>query len=286
MQKFNIPGLYYKKDITIKFIEYCLNHPEEIAENTQIGAVYDSIPYCIWNGGRVFTKYQQASKKDILELKHIFNEIFNIPIRLICTSNQIEEKHLSNRFCNLTLDLLQDGPNEIVVASDILENYIRNKYPTYKIISSTTKCLTNLNDSLNEIDKDYYQVCLDYNLNHNFEFLKNIQNKEKIEFLINAICPPGCPNRRLHYELNSKSMLNYQNSYVIECLIKEGINTINCYKNSIQPQEIKEVYEPMGFENFKLEGRTVPDPELAANYVKYMIKPEYQLKCLSYILRT
>lgn len=287
MIKFNVPGLWYKKDITIKFLDYCCAHPSEVVENTKIGSVYDSIPYCAWNGGRIFDTYEQASKKDVMQLKEIFNEKFNIPIRLIYTNSLLEEKHLSDRFCNLCLEWLADGPNEVVVASDLLEDYIRTNYPTYKIISSTTKCLTNTNDSGLEISKDYYQVCIDYNLNHNQEFLQNIadEDKSKIEFLINAICPPGCPNRKLHYHLNGMSALTYQNSFDIECKIQNGINTLNCYKNSIQPEEIHDTYYPMGFTNFKLEGRTLSDAEVAANYVKYMIKPEFQLRCLSYILR-
>lgn len=282
---FNIPGLYTKREITIKFLNYCRKHPSEMRENVKVAAVYDSIPYCIWNGGRIFGKYRQATKKEILELKQIFNNDFKIPIRLIFTNAQLEPKHLTDRFCNLVLELLDDPLNEIVVASDILENYIRLNYPNYKIISSTTKCLITPADATAELDKDYYQVCLDYNLNHNFDFLNSIQDKHKVEFLINAICPPGCPNRKLHYELNGKAALAYQNSYNIECAIQSGVGTINNYKNSLQPEEIFGIYKDMGFTNFKLEGRTLHDSEVAANYVRYMIKPEYQLKCLSQILR-
>ena len=285
MIEYNVPGLYFKKNITIKFLKYCNNHPEEKYENVKIGAVYDSIPYCIWNGGRIFNSYEQASKSDILNLKSIFNDTFNIPIRLIFTNSLLEEKHLYDRFCNMVLELLQSKDNEVVIANDLLENYIRKNFPDYKIISSTTKCLTNVNDSLKEISKNYYQICLDYNLNHNMDFLKTIEEKEKIEFLINAICPPGCPNRKLHYNLNGQAALNYQNNFNIECSIQHGTGTLNNYKNSIQPEEIFKIYEPLGFTHFKLEGRTLSDPEVAANYVKYMIKPEYQIKCLSEILR-
>ena len=32
----------------------------------------------------------------------------------------------------------------------------------------------------------------------------------------------------------------------------------------------------MGYENFKIEGRSVPDVNVLENYVYYMIKPEYR----------
>lgn len=286
MIKFNIPGLWFKKRVTFNFLTYCRLHPEEMYPNVEIGAVYDSIPYCLWNGGRIFPSYDQASKSDVMHLKDRFNDEFNIPIRLIFTNAQLEQKHLSDRFCNLVLEWLSSPMNEVVVASDLLEEYIRKNYPNYKIISSTTKCLTNLQDANKELNNDYYQICLDYNLNHNFDFLNSLtqENKDKVELLINAICPPGCPNRKLHYKLNGLSALTYQNRYEIECQIQPGINTLNSYKNSIQPDEIFGIYQDIGISHFKLEGRTLPDSEVAANYVKYMIKPEYQLKCLAAIL--
>lgn len=32
----------------------------------------------------------------------------------------------------------------------------------------------------------------------------------------------------------------------------------------------------MGYNQFKIEGRTVPDIALAENYIYYMIRPEYK----------
>ena len=46
---------------------------------------------------------------------------------------------------------------------------------------------------------------------------------------------------------------------------------------------IKEKYAPMGFEHFKIEGRTWNELDLALTYCEYMIKPEYKnyvLTCL------
>lgn len=32
----------------------------------------------------------------------------------------------------------------------------------------------------------------------------------------------------------------------------------------------------MGFENFKIEGRSVPDVNVLENYIYYMVKPEFK----------
>ena len=34
----------------------------------------------------------------------------------------------------------------------------------------------------------------------------------------------------------------------------------------------------MGFENFKIEGRSVPDVNILENYIYYMVKPEFRDK--------
>ena len=40
----------------------------------------------------------------------------------------------------------------------------------------------------------------------------------------------------------------------------------------------------MGFEQFKLEGRTLNPIELALNYIYYLIKPEYKDEALNLLL--
>ena len=71
--------------------------------------------------------------------------------------------------------MFNNPKNEIVVNSPILEEYIRTNYPNYTLISSTTKCITNLNDVKTEINKEQYKlICLDYNLNHNTKLLNDL----------------------------------------------------------------------------------------------------------------
>ena len=115
----------------------------------------------------------------------------------------------------MVMKTVENEINEIVVNNLELENYIRKNYPKFSIISSTTKCLKDPNKSLDELKKDYKYVCLDYNLNKNWEYLNTIPEelKNKTEFLVNAICPPNCPNRKEHYRLNGLSHLNFGKSY-------------------------------------------------------------------------
>lgn len=209
-------------------------------------------------------------------------------MRFIFTNMLIEESDCFDRFNNTVLTICHNELNEIVVNSPILENYIRKNYPLYKIISSTTKCLKKINDAQNEIDKDYYMVCLDYNLNKVDSFFQTLNQDQvnKIEILVNAVCPPNCSNRFEHYRLNSLSSLNYGKNYgVRHCGVDRSTLYPISYPTVLSPEEIEQMYQKYGIFNFKLEGRSFTPIGYLCQLTKYLIKPEYQLYAISNVFQ-
>ena len=289
MIKFSIPGLWEHANLNLRLLSLMKTNPDYFYDNIAIEAVYGNFPFCIFDGGRVFQSYTQASSEDIQDLTQKYNDC-GAAVRLVFTNNKLTEKDYYDHFANLTMTICENDLNQIVIGDDKLGNYIREKYPKFTLISSTTKCL-NLMQFKEELKKDQYsEICLDYNLNTNLEFLKQLTQaeKDKCEFLINAICPPGCKTRREHYELNSLFYLNWGQHYRVPyCGIKENINspTVLNYKNNLNIQKLQDIYEPLGFSHFKLEGRTLSAVDVACNYVLYMVKPKYQLFVLSLLLR-
>lgn len=277
--KIAIPGLWQHFSLTKALLDYMEQFPHHCNDNFSVGAAYGTFPYCIWDGGRVFPELYQASLEEIIEIKDYLKEK-NISLRLIFTNPSLQEHHFYDRYCNLICKICEDENNEIVVNDARLEAYLREKYPKYSFISSTTKC-KNLKASLEELNANQYKyICLDYNQNHNPELDKlTVEEKSKIEFLCNAICPPGCPNRKEHYRLNGIQSLNFYKPYAINCPIEHTTLSYEaqCYKNNISPEEIIATYAPKGYEMFKLEGRTLSDMEVLLNYARYFIKPEHQL---------
>lgn len=281
MKNFMLPGLYEKFPLNKAFIEFYFNNKHMFYDDINIYCTYGSFPFSIWDGGRIFLQYQQASKESIEEIK-AFNDFYNIKTRLVCTNPILEEQHLFDDFMNLVLELCYDNQSEIVINSDLLKNYILQNYPNYSLISSTTKRITNKEDLIKELENpDYKMICLDYDFNNNFKILNSIPNnlKNKCEFLVNAICPPGCPTRKKHYDLNGAHMLSYGKQYSITCGIKKvSLDPENEKRKSIiTTEQIEKKYLPNGFENFKIEGRTFSNEVLLGHYVKYLVKPEYQI---------
>lgn len=288
MKNFVLPGFAEKFSVNQQLVLLYERHPEYFVKDFNFGCFYGCFGYSIWNGGRIFTQYTFYNIEQLIEMRDFYNSR-DIPIRLTFTNPLIEEEHLDDAYSNMMAKVLHNGKNEIVTASPILEKYLREKYPNYRYCSSTTKCLLTEEDVLNEIrNPDYFQVCLDYNINHNFKILNQLtpEEKAKTEFLCNAICPSGCSFRKEHYRLNGVFSLNGGQNYRVECPITYNTihpDTMN-YKNNISPEEIESVFEKQGFKHFKLEGRTLPDYELSANYVRYFIKPEYQLYVLGVLI--
>lgn len=182
------------------YLYKCMNdlfhkHPEVKRDNIKIYCYYGNIPFCSWDGGRVFNNYYPLSIEEIKDVQDYYNNFLQSKIRLVFTNNLLKEEHLYERYNNISLNIFDNNNNEIVLNSEILENYIKEYYPSYKLIASTTRCSNQENSKKDLNNQNYIFTCLDYNLNHNWKFLNSLtpEEKAKTEFLVNPICGPGCP---------------------------------------------------------------------------------------------
>ena len=106
--------------------------------------------------------------------------------------------------------------------------------------------------------------------------------KDKVEFLCNECCDFACKARKACYENVSRKNLGEE---VLEhkCVSTEskgGYRFSLARKNPafIGIQDIQETYLPMGFSNFKIEGRGLGSAMVLEFLLYYMTKPEYQLE--------
>lgn len=283
MIKYAIPGMYELRQFNIDFIEFKRKNPEFFYEDVEIDVVYGNPQFCIWDGGRIFTSYEHTTIETLDALYKHYNDKLNLPIRYVFTNAILEkDKHYNDHFGHILMKMADNGKNQVVVADDNFCKFLQEKYPNFKYVSSTTKCLTDKELVKKELHKNQYDmICLDYNLNKNFKFLESFteEEKKKTEFLINPICAPMCPHRKEHYYLNSISHLNYGRKYNMKhCYIVEDIfyPDEKAHGNNISYEQIKNIYAPMGFEYFKIEGRTWSPGTALLTYVEYMVKPEYK----------
>lgn len=285
--KLHLPGLRYNYPLNMLFVDLLKKHPEYFREGVEIASFFGEFPLSLWNGGRLSLGDQCDSGFIQAVVKNINN--CGIPVRYTYTNPLITEEDLADPYCNFCMKVADNGMNEVMVFSPILEEYIRKNYPGFKINSSTCKEIKDWEQLNEELKKDYHMVVLDYNLNDKLDMLEKIENKDKVELLVNAVCVPACPRRAQHYQnigKNQRTILENRKNPTQKPKPIEGwqceygdtnsIYTIQDYNTYISPEKIWDIYVPMGFSNFKIEGRTANLFSLIETYCFYMIKPQKQ----------
>lgn len=285
---FHIPDFINHLHLNSLLINTIRDFPEYFHDGLKIASVFGNFPGAVWNGGRYLGGETNVSV--INSVVEAFQQK-GIPLRFTFTNPLLEKEHLGDYFCNQILRTANNGFNEVIVMSPLLEEYIRENYPNYALTSSTCKQIENIDGVKEELAKDYKYVVLDYNFNNKFDQLEQIDEKDRsrCEILVNACCPPNCKRRGEHYRTigqnqigewnHKKNKLNKKpfeaKEFRCDAMLL-SLYEITGHATHISPQDILEKYLPMGYNNFKIEGRTLPDINLLETYIYYMVKPEYQ----------
>lgn len=283
--RFHLPGLRYNYPLNMFWVSLLKTHPDYFRENVEIGSFFGTFPYALWNGGRLL-KYDQCDANFVKNVVKNVNAA-GIPVRYTFTNPLLTEADLDDPFCNFCMDVANNGMNEVMIMSPILEEYLRDKYPNFAYNSSTCKEIKDATVLNEELKRDYKYVVLDYNMNNKFELYENLENKEKLEVLVNTLCEPGCKRRGDHYKNISKNqriilanqkLPKNEQMPVIPWHCSYGdhncIHNIQEYPTYVSPEDIWEKYLPLGINNFKIEGRTAYLFSLIDTYCFYMLKPE------------
>ncbi|MDD5899552.1 MAG: U32 family peptidase [Lachnospiraceae bacterium] len=295
---FHLPGLRGNYALNMMFSGLLNGHPEYFREGVKIGSFFGEFPTSLWNGGRN-SRADQCSADYINAVIKSTNDL-GIPVRYTYTNMLLEEEDLKDVYCNYCLEAAHNGMNGVILVSPLLEKYVREKYPKMKLTSSTCKQIKDVSGIHEELNKGYDMVVLDYNMNNRFELLEQIEDKSRCEILVNAVCEPNCARRGAHYRNISENQKKIVKNMGLpreqqipltpwECkyagIAQENIYTIQKFCTYVSPEDIWEKYVPMGFRNFKIEGRTSSLFVVMEAYCHYMIKPEYQGQVRLQLLR-
>lgn len=282
---FHLPGLFEFYELYRLFLPLYRSHREWFYDWCEIGSIYGAPADCLWGGGRV--GFGEADSKDVLELMREFG----ISARLTFSNSLLVQNHLEDKKCNTLCRLFSEESkdnkvrNGVIVHSDLLLNYLQKNFPNLYLVSSTTKVITDFEKFKVELNREEFSyVVPDFRLNKSYEQLAklSLQQKDKVEFLINECCWPECSNRKICYENVSRKNLGEKVPDHI-CKAPEGNKGYQFSRAMENPlfisvNNIKEKYLPMGFSNFKIEGRGLGSAIVLEFLLYYLTKPEFQLK--------
>ena len=318
---YHLPGLFEFYELYKEFLPLYRKHREYFYDWCEIGSIYGAPADCVWGGGRV--GFGEHDPKEVLKLM----QEYGISARLTFSNSLLTKEHLSDKKCNelcRIFDIGRDNErsmgfgndkdieccidndndisginkrikvkecrNGIIIYSDLLFDYIKENYPGFYFVSSTTKVLTDFGEFENELNReDFRYVVPDFRLNKSFDKLKALSQhqKDKVEFLCNECCWFGCTDRKECYETVSRKNLgeDCQEHYCTAPDAGQGYLFSKAMENPgfIGVDDIKNIYLPMGFSNFKIEGRGLGSAMILEFLLYYMTKPQYQIHVREHI---
>ena len=279
---YHLPGLFEFFELYKLFLPLFREHREYFYDWCEIGSVYGAPADCLWGGGRV-----GSGDRDPRAVLALMRE-YGVSARLTFSNSLLREEHLSDQKCNALCRLFAEdnGPrNGVIVHSELLLDYLKRTCPGLYFVSSTTKVLTDFRQFETEAARDEFRYIVpDFRLNRAFDRLDVLPAplREKVEFLCNECCFFGCADRRACYEAVSRKNLG-EDAPEHRCAAPdagEGYRFSRAMENPafIGFGDIQNIYLPMGFSNFKIEGRGLGSALVLEFLLYYMTKPEHQLR--------
>jgi hypothetical protein len=279
--KWNISGLFHYR-IFLKILINSLNSHDIL----HVVGSFHGCPDLIWNGG-----YLNANVPNVDSIKFFrrLNE-HGMGVFMTFSNVALEKKHLSDVESNLLLERLDEksGLNGVMVANDLLSDYIREKKPGLKQICSMEKSIIENPDGdiewYKKMQERFDRVAI--HTNHIFDLdLLDKLDRDKTEILVNDECSYKCPTRKQHLELISRFNIA-RSKEVADGLkkIKQSLCTGEFHTTSedknpahvrscfLKHGELKTIYD-MGFRNFRICGRRKTLFGLAWNVTHFVFNP-------------
>lgn len=201
----------------------------------EIDSLFGFVEKSTLYGGRGF-KRRELSDRDVHQLNNA-----GIGIRLPMSNHYVDRaEYKLNRWL---FDKYHRPGNSIICTNDDLARWIREDYPDYRLDASVIKNIKTMR-KIEEAMELYDSVVLPMPVNEDFEFLEQIENKDKITLFANAGCALTCPSRICYVSI-SKS-------------IKSGKDEFQC-SQPLKKRDLHgmvdfplEPYLKLGFHRFKL----------------------------------
>ncbi len=255
-------------------------------EKNPIKYVYGSVN-CCWAGGR-FSNFNINNLNEINNYLSNLKESQYTPTFTFTSIYNINEK-LNDEYSNKLLDIAYSNNSSFIVASEILYNHIKSRYPNAKMHCSVISAINNKLNNKDFNETEFYNKMLDkYEIvvlrpEYVLENLDNLNNLisdiSRAEILINQTCQYDCPNHINHYSIQEKidnlQSRNTANNYneIIDfiCIKTQNSN----FKSVKYAPKLVDKLISMGIKKIKLQGRTFTFDRLFEDLYKYFFNNEY-----------
>lgn len=282
MIKFSLAGYYSKYVLNTMILALYKTNRHYFYDNIEIESIYGTLPGLIWTGCRFIYPIQEINpySSEIYDMRDAYND-FNIKLRHTFTNSELTEDMLLDYRGNSWLKACEKDGNGVIVATELMAEYIRKNYPTYEIIWSTSCCIQDI-ETVNKLSEKE-MVVLDYTYNTNDNLLRQIKYPENVEILCAEYCIDNCPMRKQHYKVHSDMILNAEKNRYLDTscnfysqLKSNFYQILEARDHVLTHEQIEKMYNTYGINHFKLNGRALSAIDYIEILVYYLIKPEYR----------
>ena len=276
MIQFELPDSSVNRKVNLKLVGLLKERPDLFYPGIGIEAVF-GCPYgCMWNGGCI---NMPEEDKDINRVKKMFDDYAEagLEYRLTFTNRCLSEKDLEDAYGNAIAEAGNRSGNAVIVATDLMQNYICGTYGRYGIIQSVSRVFK----TKEEVEKsmDRYYTCLPVWMNNNWSLLRKTENLDKAIVLVNEYCPvSNCEFCEEHYDAISRYMLK-QTAEKYVCKRMEEREKMRREKGApahiVTPDDY-EKYAELGIRHFKINGRASNLKQITDLYCNYFVKNEFK----------
>ena len=164
---------------------------------------------------------------------------------------------------------------EAIVYADLVGDYVRERYGM-RCVLSTTRALADAAE-VNRMTKRYDYVVLDYNRHKDPAFLAALEDRDKVEVMVNEFCAYRCPHRAQHYLHNSEDQRS-GTMRPFECVAKRAdfFDHEPGHPVIFTDREVRDLHDEYGIGYFKIVGRGVAFQTVLEAYAYYLVRPEYR----------
>jgi hypothetical protein len=198
----------------------------------------------------------------------------------------VPQEALSDPYCNLLLDIIEEYEGEAIVYDDTLAAYIRKTHPKIKTVASLNKAMCDYKHSFEGFTDEtaYYYGLLDLydEIVIRCEYASDDSRlasladvSDRVEIIVNQFCAPNCKNVYQHLEAIERWNENGQRGYCQQCFSLEMLSNmetrlaLNLYMSDARINEIIN----KGFTRMKLAGRNYPVPQFLDMLSHYIFEP-------------
>ncbi|MDD4871951.1 MAG: hypothetical protein PHR77_15440, partial [Kiritimatiellae bacterium] len=280
--QWNISGLFIRCRFLTSFLSFMKS-----SNISHVLKTFHDAPDVLWNGGRLNmnVKFYDDSAEYFKSLNDKGVGVFLTVSNLV-----LEEKHLDDPDSNRLVECLDEkcGMNGVIVANDLLSDYLRKKKPGLKQVASVVKSFIENPQAkiewYKEMQSRYDRVVV--HTDHMFDLdLLDKLDRTKTEILINEECAYKCQHRQRHQTLTSKFNIDrskeiHEEMEKIKKTVCLGSSTILDDKKNLENTrsvflthcEVKAIYD-MGFRDFKICGRRKPVGTFAWYLINFIFNP-------------